>query len=159
MHGNTKIKIKILYDNSAVTQNEIFNTFFVSIRVRWARSPWARQAGAGHSSLFKFCHPSIHITVVQSTIPTNRYKFTMNNTVFTFCTETFYDGTLFFSWELHNYQYENSHLKKLHLSLHALAPGVNRFFPREQGCISKSCTVTIKIYALLLGSTSYWKIH
>ena len=46
---------------------------------------------------------------------------------------------LFFSWELHNYQYENSHLQKLRLSLHALAPGewlvalskpkVNRFFP------------------------------
>ena len=130
----------ILYGNSAVTQNEIFNTFFVGIRARWARSPWARQVGAGHSSLFKFCHPSVHIGVVQSTIPTNWDKFTINiNTVFTFCTKKFYYGTLFFSWEFHNYQYENSHLQKLHFSLHALASGdwlvalskskANRFFP------------------------------
>jgi hypothetical protein len=46
----------------------------------WA--PWARQVGAWHSSLFKFCHTSIHIAVVQSTIPTNWDKFTINfNTV------------------------------------------------------------------------------
>ena len=76
----------VLYGNSEVTQNEIFNTFFVGIRARWVRSPWARQVGAGHSSLFKFCHPSIHIAAVQSTIPTNRDKFTMNiNTVITIC--------------------------------------------------------------------------
>ena len=79
------------------------------------------------------------------------------NTLFTFCTKS-YDGTLFFSWELHNYQYENSHLQKLHLSLHALAPGdwlvalSNRFFPYQRGCSSNSCTVTIKIYVLLLDS-------
>ena len=102
----------ILYGNSAVNQNEIFNTFFVGIHARWAWSPWAQQVSAGHSSLFKFCHPAIHIAVVQSTIPTNRDKFTMNiNTVITFCTKKFYDGMLFFSWELHNYQYTNSHYR------------------------------------------------
>ena len=158
--------MNILYGNSAVTQNGIFNAFFVGIRERWAWSPWAQQVGAGHSSLFKFCHPCIYIAVVQSTIPTNRDKFMMNiNTVFTFCTKKFYDGTLFFSWEHHNYQHQNSHLQKLHLSLRALAPGdwlmalskpkVNRFFPHQRGCSSNSCTVTIKIYALLLDCTSY----
>jgi len=80
----------ILYGNSAVTQNEIFNTFFVGIRARWARSPWALQVGAGHSSLFKFCHPSVHIAVVQSTIPTNWDKFTINiNTVSSFAQKHF----------------------------------------------------------------------
>ena len=83
----------ILHGNLVVTQNEIFNTFFFGIRARWARSPWAWQVGAGHSSLFKFCHPSIHIAVVQSTIPTNRDKFTMNITTFHLLRKKYYDGS------------------------------------------------------------------
>ena len=135
----------ILYGNSAVTQNEIFNTFFVGIRARWARSPWARQVDAGLSSLFKFCRPSIHVAVAQSTIPTNWDKFTINiKTVFTFCPPK--KNLLWHAVLL----VRNSHLQKLHFSLHALAPGdwlmalskpkVNRFFPHYRGCSSNSCS-------------------
>ena len=36
-------------------------------------------------------------------------------------------------------------------------PKVNCFFPHQRGCSSNSCTVTIKMYALLLDCTSYIK--
>jgi len=82
-----------------------------------------------------------------------------------FLHKNIYDGTLFFSWELHKYQYTNSHLQKLHLSLHALTTGAwqvalsktksNRSLLHKLGCSSTSYTVTIKIYALLLDCTSY----
>jgi hypothetical protein len=87
------------------------------------------------------------------------------NTIITFCINKFHDGTLFFSWELYNFQYTNSHLQKLYFRLHALTTGdrlvalsktkVNRFLPHHLGCSSNSYTVTIKIYALLLDCSSY----
>ena len=154
----------ILYGNSAVTQNEILNTFFVGIRARWARSPWARQVGAGHSSLFKFCLPSIHIAVVQSTIPTNWDKFTINiNTFFNFCTKKFIvarcsrENSIIISMKIVTYR------NYLWVCMHWPLETDWWFCPSPKSTASSptsmvaaaTLVVTIKIYELFLDCTSY----
>ena len=155
----------ILCGNSAVTQNEILNKFNFCHPCEMSTVGQGAQVGAGHSSLFKFFHPSIHIAAVQSTIHTNRHKFSMNiTTIITFCINIFMMARCssrenYIIISIQTVTYRNY----ISVSMH-WPPGdrlvalpktkLNRSLLHQRRCTSY--TVTIKIYALILDCTSTW---